>query len=411
METNSCTAPETGKSNLAAPVKAMNFPVLTVISLSHFLNDATQSLLVPIYPLLMQQFSLTFTELGLISTTYQITGSLLQPLIGRFTDRHPMPRSLALGMCLTLSGILTISAAPAYAWLILGACIMGTGSSVFHPESSRVARMAAGARFGFAQSIFQVGGHAGQACGPLLAAAIIMPRGQYSLSWLSVLPLTAMVLLLWIGSWEAKEIHGAKARAAEVHANPVPRKTILRVFSILLLLIFSKYFYIASINNYLIFYLKQRFGISVEAAQVRLFLFMFAMSAGTLLGGPLGDRFGRRYVIWFSILGAAPFTLALPYLDLAWTTVMIFVIGFILSSAFAAIVVFAQELVPGHVGTVSGLFFGVSFGMAGIGAAVLGRTADVYGVEMVYHICAYLPLLGLLAVFLPNVKDVRPDAV
>ncbi|MDR3230473.1 MAG: MFS transporter [Synergistaceae bacterium] len=385
------------------------FGVLAVISLSHFLNDATQALLIPIYPMLMARFSLDFTELGMISMTYQITGSLLQPLIGRYTDKHPQPRSLAAGMCLTLAGILTLSVAPSYMWLILGSCILGTGSSIFHPESSRVARMASGGRFGFAQSVFQVGGNAGQACGPLLAAAFIMPHGQYSLSWFAALPLTAIALLLWIGGWEADRLRETEARVSEATASPLPRGTVLRVFGILLVLIFSKYFYIASINNYFIFYLTRRFGISVEAAQMRLFLFMFAMATGTLLGGPIGDRIGRRYVIWISILGAAPFTLAMPYLDLTWTTITTFVIGFVLSSAFSAIVVFAQELLPGHVGTVAGLFFGLSFGMAGIGAAVLGRTADLYGIDLVYHICAFLPLLGLFAVFLPkSAEAARP---
>jgi FSR family fosmidomycin resistance protein-like MFS transporter len=395
------------ETGTATREKSMNRGVLGIVSASHFLNDATQALLIPIYPLLKDRFSLTFTQLGLISLTYQITGSLLQPLIGHWTDRHPMPRSLAAGMCLTLAGMLTVSAAPSYLWLILGACVLGMGSSVFHPESSRVARMASGGRFGLAQSVFQVGGNAGQACGPLLAAAIIVPHGQSSLSWLAPMPLIAAILLFWIGSWEAAELRETRQSLRE-SSSSLPSRTIAWIFTILLVLIFSKYFYIASINNYLIFYLTRRFGIPVQAAQLRLFLFMFAMAAGTLLGGPIGDRIGRRRVIRVSILGVAPFTLALPYLNLAWTTVTIFVIGFILSSAFPAIVVFAQELLPGRVGTVAGLFFGLSFGMAGIGAAVLGRTADAYGVELVYDICAYLPLLGLLALYLPDLGT-RPE--
>jgi FSR family fosmidomycin resistance protein-like MFS transporter len=383
------------------------FKELVTISVSHFLNDATQSQLIPIYPLLKQSYSLTFTQIGLISLAYQITASLLQPLVGHFIDKHPQPRSLAVGMCLTLTGLLTLSLAPSYRWLILGSCILGTGSSIFHPESSRVARMASGGRFGFAQSVFQVGGNAGSACGPLLAAAVIVAHGQRSLSWFAFLPLTGIVLLLWIGGWEAKQLSETSKHASSAFSSSLPRKTIIRVFVILLLLIFSKYFYIASISNYFIFYLTHKFGVSVQAAQLRLFLFLFAMASGTLLGGPLGDRIGRRYVIWISILGVAPFTLAMPYLDLTWTSVTIFAVGFILSSAFSAIVVFAQELMPGHVGTVAGLFFGLSFGMGGIGAAVLGKTADVYGIDVVYHICSYLPLLGLLAAFLPNIKETQ----
>ena len=385
------------------------FKILGAVSGAHFLNDGTQALLVPSYPMLMQQFSLSFTELGLISATYQITASILQPFVGLWTDKHPMPRSLPFAMCLVLIGLLTISAAPQYFWLLAGAVVMGMGSSIFHPEASRAARKASGGHFGMAQSVFQVGGNAGTACGPLLVAAIVMPHGQHSLSWFAVLPITALMLLLWVGR-QAKSPGEmiVNVRAAPTKTlSPHPKGMVIRVLAILVILVFAKFFYISSINNYLIFYLTHRFGISVQAAQVRLFFFMFALAAGTLFGGPLGDRIGRRYIIWFSILGAAPFTLSLPYLDLAWTSVIIFVAGLVLSSAFSAIVVFGQELLPGRVGTVAGLFFGLAFGMGGIGAAILGRMADIYGIEAVYYFCSFLPLLGFLAVFLPADSELR----
>jgi len=390
---------EAGKKPEGAETK---LKILGSVSGAHFLNDATQSLLIPSYPLLMQQFALSFTELGLLTAAYQLTASILQPFVGFLTDKKPMPRSLLLAMCLVLIGLLIISAAPQYIWLIAGAIVLGMGSSIFHPEASRVARKASGGRFGMAQSIFQVGGNAGSACGPLLVAAIVMPRGQYSLSWLAALPITAIILLLWLGrQGQGKWLGEPNVRTAPKTSPSRPRGMVLRVLAILVTLVFAKFFYTASITNYFIFYLTYRFGISVQAAQVRLFFFMFALAAGTLLGGPLGDRIGRRYVIWFSILGAAPLTLILPYLDLKWTTIVIFIAGLILSSAFSAIVVFGQDLLPGRVGTVAGLFFGLSFGMAGIGAAVLGIVADAYGIEMVYKICSFLPLLGILAVFLP----------
>jgi len=309
-------------------------------------------------------------------------------------------------MCCTLIGLLMISAAPQYLWLIIGSVVMGAGSSILHPESSRVARMASGGRFGIAQSVFQLGGNAGQAFGPLLVAVIVTPRGLYSLSWLAVLPSIAIVLLLWIRGYEA-DLGEANARVMPNSSLTHPKGMVLSVFVILLILIFSRFFYVAAINNYFIFYLTHKFGISVQAAQMRLFVFMFATAAGTMFGGLLGDRIGQRYIIWFSILGAAPFTLAMPYLNLEWTGIMIFVIGFILSAAFPAIVVFAQELLPGHVGAVAGLFFGFSFGMGGIGAAILGKTADVYGIETVYNICSFLPLIGFLAVFLPTDRKIR----
>ena len=386
-------------------ITGTKFKILGAISAAHFLNDSTQALLVPVYPLLMQQFSLNFTELGLISLAYQITASLLQPFIGLWTDKHPMPRLLPIGMCLTLAGLLTISGAPHYLLILAGAIVLGMGSSIFHPESVRVARIASGGRFGLAQSIFQVGGNAGQACGPLIVAVIVMPHGQHSLSWLAVLPLTAMALLFWIRGKENGQPSIAKKRSE--HSSPVSKGLITRVFAVLFILLFANNFYTASINNYLIFYLTQKFGISVQAAQMRLFLYMFALAAGTLMGGPLGDRVGRRYIIWFSILGAAPFTLIMPHLNLVWTSVILIITGLILSSAFAAIVVYAQELAPGHVGTIGGLFFGLSFGIGGIGAAVLGKTADIYGLDFVFKICSFLPLIGFLAMFLPSDRKIR----
>ncbi len=386
------------------------FTILLMISLSHFLNDTTQALLVPSYPLFKDGFMLNFTQIGLITLAYQLTASLLQPLIGIYTDRHPMPYSLAVGMAFTLVGLVTISQAPTYGVLIIGAMLLGTGSSVFHPESSRIARMASGGRFGLAQSIFQVGGNAGSACGPLLAAAVIVPHGQSSMGWFAVLPLTGIVCLFFVGRWAKGQMRRNVNKPLSSREIRFPRKVVVGTFLVLLILVFSKYFYTASISSYFIFYLTDKFDISVQDAQYRLFAFLAAMAAGTLAGGPIGDRIGRKYVIWVSILGVAPFTLALPYLNLFWSTVFVVIIGLVLASAFSAIVVFAQEMLPGRVGLVAGLFFGLSFGMGGLGAGVLGRLADLYGIDFVYHICAFLPLLGCTAVFLPNVKEKRSGA-
>ncbi len=384
-----------------------HYTILGLTGAAHFLNDATQSLLVPLYPLFKDAFSLSFTKVGLITLTYQLTASLLQPAVGRFTDKHPLPFSLPVGMTFSLCGLLLLAVAPTYPLLLVAAALLGIGSSVFHPESSRVARLASGGRFGLAQSMFQVGGNAGSSVGPLLAAAVIIPFGRGSISWFAVLPLAGILLLIRISLWASGQTRLNKVLAAPSGVPPVPRNIVTRTMAVLLILIFSKYFYLASITSYLIFYLTSTFGISDQAAQIHLFVFLFAVAAGTLVGGPIGDRIGRKYVIWVSILGITPFTLALPYADLFWTTVLIFVIGFTLASAFPSMVVFAQELMPGHVGAVSGLFFGLSFGIAGIGAAVLGKVADVYGIATVYHLCSYLPLLGLAAVFLPNLREKR----
>ena len=382
---------------------ATAFRVLGAISFSHFLNDTIQSLMLAIYPLFKTDFHLSFAQIGLITLTFQFTASLLQPVVGYYTDRHPQPFSLVLGMGCTLLGLLSLSLADSYPMVLMAAAMVGTGSSVFHPESARVARMASGGRHGLAQSIFQVGGNAGAATGPLLAAWIVLPHGQRSIALFSLLALIAMIVLTGVGVWYRR--HQAKPRkAASVTAPNLPRRQVLATLAVLLALIFSKFFYLASINSYLIFYLIERYGIGTQDAQYHLFYFLFSVAAGTLLGGPIGDRIGRRQVIWVSILGVAPFTLALPYVGLNGSVVLTMIIGFMLSSAFPAILVYAQELFPGRIGVISGLFFGLAFGLAGIGAAVLGQLADLWGVATVYKICSFLPLIGLLAVFLPNIR-------
>ena len=381
------------------------FGVLSAISFAHLLNDMIQSLILAIYPLLKGEFHLSFGQIGLITLTYQLTASLLQPLVGWFTDRRPQPYSLPIGMSFTLSGLLLLSVAPSFMLVLIAAALVGTGSSIFHPESSRVARMASGGRHGLAQSLFQVGGNLGSSLGPLLAAAIIVPHGQGSIAWISGAALLAIVLLLQISTWYAH--HRTGARGKTIHRTlgaALPRSKVVVSVAILLTLIFSKYFYMASISSYLTFYLISRFQIGVQAAQLHLFAFLFAVAVGTVVGGPLGDRFGRKYVIWVSILGVAPFTLMLPYADLFWTGVLTVIIGLIIASAFSAILVYAQELIPGRVGMVSGLFFGFAFGMGGIGAAVLGSVADTHGIDFVYHLCAYLPLLGIVTALLPDLR-------
>ena len=380
------------------------FKVLGAISFSHFLNDTIQSLILAIYPLLKADFHLTFSQIGLITLSYQLTASLLQPMVGFYTDHKPQPYSLAFGMACTLMGLVLLGTAPNYQMLLLAAALVGTGSSVFHPESSRVARMASGGRLGLAQSIFQVGGNTGTAMGPLLAAWVVIPRGQVSIAWFSLLALVAIIVLWQVGGWYRRR-RSASSRAGAHKGSDLllPTREIALSLLILLILIFSKYFYLASLSSYYTFYLMHKFQLSVQSAQMHLFAFLFAVAVGTFFGGPIGDRIGRKRVIWISILGAAPFALALPYANLAWTGILAFMIGLILASAFSAILVFAQELIPGKVGTISGLFFGLAFGMAGIGAAVLGKVADHNGIEFVYHLCSYLPLLGVLAAFLPDI--------
>jgi len=383
------------------------FVVLVSLSFCHFLNDGMQSLLPAIYPMLKGNFGLDFGQVGLITLVYQLTASLLQPLVGIFTDRRPQPYSLAVGMGFTLCGLLLVSVAPSFPMLLLGAALVGTGSSIFHPESSRIARFASGGRHGLAQSVFQVGGNAGQAIGPLLAAFIILPNGQSSVAWFAAAALVGMTVLSTVGTWYKRQGITRRRKAAPVAPPPASRRRVRTALGILLVLIFSKYFYMASITSYLIFYLVHRFGVSVQAGQIHLFIFLGAVALGTIAGGPLGDRFGRKYVIWLSIIGVLPFTLALPYVNLFWTGVLSVPIGVILASAFPAIIVYAQELVPGKTGMVSGLFFGFAFGMGGIGAAALGQLADATSIVFVYHLCAFLPALGMLAAFLPNIETRR----
>jgi len=388
-----------------APAVQTRFNLLGALSFSHFLNDMMQSLIVAIYPLLKGEFQLSFVQIGTITLTYQICASLLQPLIGIYTDKHPKPYSLSAGMGFTLVGIVTLAFAPNYTSVLAAAALIGAGSAIFHPESSRIARLASGGRHGLAQSIFQVGGNAGSAMGPLLAAWIILPQGQPSLAWFAIAAVVAIVVLARVGGWYKRQhIDRPKAAAISAAIAPVSPARVRWSIAVLVLLIFSKYFYVASITSYFSFYLIDRFHISVRSAQLHLFVFLLAMALGTLFGGPLGDRIGRKRVIWVSILGIAPFTLMLPYVDLMWVGILTFIIGLILSSAFSAIVVFAQELMPGNVGAVSGLFFGFAFGIGGIGAAVLGGLADQHGIEFVYRICAFLPLIGMVAAFLPNIE-------
>ena len=389
------------------PLGRTSFPVLGAISFSHLLNDTLQSLILAIYPLLKSSFSLDFMQVGFITLTYQLTASLLQPVVGTITDRRPMPFSLPIGMCFSMCGLLLLSVAPTFPLLLVAAGLVGIGSSVFHPESSRVARMASGGRHGLAQSIFQVGGNTGSAIGPLLAAWIVVPHGRGSVAWFSLASLVAIVVLTRVSRWYGTQ-RRINTAAPDFGEGAAPsRARVIGALGILGILIFSKYFYMASLSSYYTFYLMQKFGLSVASAQTHLFIFLAAVAAGTLLGGPIGDRVGRKYVIWVSILGVAPFTLALPHVGLAWTGILTVVIGLILSSAFSAILVYAQELIPGHIGMISGMFFGFAFGMGGIGAAVLGGLAVSHGIEYVYRLCAWLPLLGVIAIGLPNVEHPR----
>ena len=384
------------------------FPILVAISFCHFLNDLMQSLIPAMYPLLKTGFQLTFAQVGLITLTYQCTASLLQPLVGFATDRHPQPYSLAAGMASTLIGLILFSRVPAFPLLLASAALIGMGSAVFHPEASRVARLASGGQHGLAQSLFQVGGNAGGALGPLLAALFVLPRGRESIAWFGIAALLAILILSRIGGWYGRvhpKADSSRPRLPIASGAPTPK--VGRSLAILMALIFSKFFYLASLNSYYTFYLISKFHVSIRSAQIHLFVFLGAVAAGTLIGGPIGDRVGRKRVIWVSVLGVLPFTLLLPHVSLAWTGPLTVVIGLILASAFPAIVVYAQELVPGRVGMISGLFFGLAFGMGGIGAAVLGRLADATSIMTVYQVCAFLPLLGILAGFLPDLERER----
>ncbi len=378
--------------------------ILIALSFSHFLNDMVQSLLPAIYPILKREYALNFTQIGIITLSYQLTASLLQPLVGMLTDRKPYPYSLPIGMFSTFIGLLILAYAGNFLIILLGAALIGIGSSVFHPESSRMARIAAGGRPGFAQSFFQIGGNTGTAVGPLLAAFIILPHGQTSIAWFSLATLIAIVTLTAIGRWYQTH-HLANARKPKkIEVALYDRKTIQISLTVLMTLVFSKYFYLASITSYYTFYLIHKFHLTTQAAQLNLFVFLAAVAAGTLAGGPIGDRIGRKKVIWWSILGVFPFTFALPYANLLTTEILSVIIGLIISSAFPAIIVYAQELAPGRTGTIAGLFFGLSFGMGGLGAAICGKLADIYGIDFVYHLVSYLPALGILTIFLPKTK-------
>jgi FSR family fosmidomycin resistance protein-like MFS transporter len=385
------------------------FNVLAAISFSHLLNDTIQSLIPAIYPILKASFSLSYAQVGLMTLALMLTASVLQPLVGLYTDRRPAPYALVGGMGFSLLGLLLLSVAGTFPVLLMAAALVGIGSSVFHPESSRVARMASGGRHGLAQSLFQVGGNVGSSFGPLLAAFLVAPRGQSSIAWCALLALLGIAVLWKIGRWHLIQrlaMSAVPARSSSaVHRSPHTRRHVGVSLTILAALIFSKYFYLASLTSYYTFYLISRFHVSVRTSQVDLFVFLGAVAVGTILGGPVGDRFGRKYVIWGSILGVLPFTLLLPHANLFWTSILTVLIGLILASAFSAIVVYAQELVPGRVGLISGVFFGFAFGMGGLGAFVLGRLADGVGIEAVYRLCAYLPAIGLLAAFLPDLDD------
>jgi FSR family fosmidomycin resistance protein-like MFS transporter len=398
---SSLTASESTKTQ-----ETVAFRILAALSVCHLLNDMLQSVIPAVYPILKTTYRLDFGQIGLITLTSQLTASLLQPVVGLYTDHRPLPYSLATGMGFTLGGLLLLSAAPSFPMVLLAVAFVGIGSSVFHPESSRVARMASGGQHGLAQSLFQVGGNAGSALGPLLAAFIVLPMGQPSIAWFSLGALVAMVLLARIGNWYkghrtfAKKVNPLSQSAG---VGPDSRKVVVAI-AVLIALIFSKFFYLASLTSYYTFYLISKFHIPVRSAQLYLFVFLGAVAAGTIIGGPVGDRIGRKRVIWWSILGPLPFTLMLPYASLFWTSLITVVVGLFLASAFPAIIVYAQELVPGRVGTISGLFFGLAFGLGGIGAAVLGKLADATSIEFVYRVCSFLPAIGLLTALLPDVQ-------
>jgi MFS transporter, FSR family, fosmidomycin resistance protein len=394
-----------------AQVERTAFRILAAISFCHLLNDMLQSVIPAVYPLLKTSYHLDFGQVGLITLTMQLTASLLQPVVGIYTDKRPTPYSLAVGMAFTLTGLVLLSSAPNFPAVLMAVAMIGMGSSVFHPESSRVARMASGGQHGLAQSVFQVGGNAGTSLGPLLAAFIVRPYGQRSIAWFSAAALVAITILARVGAWYKAHLPTTrKARSRSAHSAELPTRRIVLALAVLLALIFSKFFYLASMSSYYTFYLISKFHVSVRDAQLYLFLYLGAVAAGTIIGGPVGDRIGRKYVIWGSILGVLPFTLLLPHASLFWTAVLTVIIGIILASAFSAILVYAQELVPGKIGTVSGLFFGLAFGMGGLGAAVLGQLADATSIGFVYQVCAYLPAIGLLTAFLPNLEPPRRRA-
>jgi FSR family fosmidomycin resistance protein-like MFS transporter len=407
-------ASETKVIVAAAAAQKTAVAVLAAISICHMLNDVIQSLIMAIYPMLKANLSLDFAQIGLITFTFQITASVLQPVVGYVTDRYPTPYSLVLGMGSSLIGLLLIAFASSYAFVLAAAALIGMGSSVFHPESSRVARLASGGRHGLAQSVFQVGGNFGTALGPLLAAFVVLPYGQGSIAWFSAVALMAMIMLSGIGAWYGKTLKLNNSEAAGHEREAIHELThgkVRKSVAILMALTFSKDFYLVSITSFYMFYLIQTFGLSVQNAQLYLFLFLGAVAAGTVIGGPIGDRIGTRRVIWWSIFGVLPFTLALPYVGLFWTAILSVIIGLVLASAHPAIIVYAQSLIPGRVGMVAGLFFGLAFGIAGIGAAFLGWLADRTSIQFVYHVCAFLPAIGLLAAFLPEMAKPKRASV
>ncbi|MGH8273427.1 MAG: MFS transporter [Gammaproteobacteria bacterium] len=389
----------------AKAIGPTRYSVIGAVSFVHVLNDMMQSVIVAIYPMLKGGFDLNFFQIGAITLTFQLTASLLQPVVGMVTDKRPLPYSLPIGMCFTLAGLLLLSVAPSYTILLVSVALIGCGSSVFHPESSRVARMASGGKYGLAQSMFQIGGNLGQAVGPLLAAAVVLRFGRSHVGWFGLGAVLAIVVLLQVSRWYRRHIDERVRKRLPTDQPMFPAPVVRRTIGVLMVLMFSKFFYLASISSYYEFYLIHHFGVSVHNAAYLLGVFLFAVAAGTLIGGPIGDRIGRKRVIWFSILGIAPFTLLLPHVDLAWTVGLSVVIGVVLASAFPAIIVYAQDMMSHRIGMVSGMFYGLSFGLGGIGAAVLGVVADHFGIVFVYQVCAFLPLLGLLAIFLP---DVRP---
>ncbi|WP_300675548.1 MFS transporter [Soonwooa sp.] len=386
------------------------FPILFAISFSHMLNDLMQSVIPAVYPILKENYALSFTQIGIITLVFQLTASILQPFVGLYTDKHPNPKSLAFGMMFSFCGLLCIAFASNFYYILASVSLIGMGSSIFHPEASRVAHLASGGKKGLAQSIFQVGGNFGGAIGPLLAALIILPFGQKFIGWFGVLAILGIIVLTFVGKWYGENLtkkSNSKSSNQVVAQSPVSKNRVVISIIILLVLVFSKYFYMASMTSYFTFYLIDKFNVSVQQSQLYLFAFLASVAAGTILGGPLGDRYGRKVIIWVSILGAAPFTLLLPHVGLTMTIILAVIIGLIISSAFSAILVYATELIPGKVGLVAGLFFGLAFGMGGIGSAVLGWLADKTSIEYVFQICAYLPLIGIITGFLPNIEGTK----
>jgi len=413
MQSGTEEAPQMPAAEAADPIPSLaqaTVPaILIALSVSHLLNDAIQALIPSIYPLLKTSFGLTFTQIGMITFTFQMTGSIFQPVVGLYTDRNPKPYSLAIGMTVTLGGLVFLALASNYALVIAAAAMVGLGSSIFHPEASRIARLASGGRHGFAQSLFQTGGNAGSALGPLMAAWVVVPHGQRHILWFTLLALAGITVLTWVGGWYRERLAAGVARAAQQATGraPLPRRTVACALLILMTLVFSKYFYLVSMTSYYTFYMIGKFHVPVQVSQLVLFAFLIAVAAGTIIGGPFGDRFGRKKVIWISILGMAPFSLVLPHVGFAGTVALSIVIGFVMASAFSAILVYATELVPGRVGLIAGLFFGLAFGAAGIGAALLGKLADWTSIDFVFQVCAFLPLIGLLTGFLPNLEKAK----